>query len=100
MKKILILGSTGFIGRNTAEYFAQNSNMEVYGTYLKSPPLDQKNVQMIQADLTNKEDVDRVVKGKNIIIQAAAVTSGIKDVAENPHAFISDNAVMNSLIFN
>ena len=98
MKKILILGSTGFIGRNAAEYFADNSDLEVYGTYFKSPPLDHKNIQMIQADLTNKNEVDHVVRGKNIIIQAAAVTSGIKDVAENPHAFISDNAVMNSLI--
>lgn len=98
MKKILILGSTGFIGRNAAEYFADNSDLEVYGTYFKSPPLDHKNIQMIRADLTNKDEVDHVVRGKNIIIQAAAVTSGIKDVAENPHAFISDNAVMNSLI--
>ncbi len=98
MKKILILGSTGFIGRNAAEYFAENSDLEVYGTYFKSSPLDHKNIQMIRADLTNKDDVDRVIRGKNIIIQAAAVTSGIKDVAENPHAFISDNAVMNSLI--
>ena len=29
-KKILILGATGFIGRNTAEYFAENEDYEVY----------------------------------------------------------------------
>ena len=54
---------------------------------------------MIRVDLTNKADVDRVIQGMDIVLQAAAVTSGIKDVADNPHAFISDNAVMNSLIF-
>jgi nucleoside-diphosphate-sugar epimerase len=35
----------------------------------------------------------------DVIIQAAAITSGIKDVSENPHKIIADNAVMNSLIF-
>ena len=99
MKKILILGATGFIGRNSAEYFAEKSDFEVYGTYFNSSPLDHNNIQMIRVDLTNKADVDRVIQGMDIVLQAAAVTSGIKDVADNPHAFISDNAVMNSLIF-
>lgn len=99
MKRILVLGATGFIGRNTAEYFANQTDFEVYGTYLKSPPLNHSKIQMVQADLTKQVDVDRVIKGMNFVIQAAAVTSGIKDVADNPHAFISDNAVMNSLIF-
>ena len=98
-KKILILGATGFIGRNTAEYFADHTDFEVYGSYFKSPPLKHSKIQMVQADLTKQVDADRVIRGMNFVIQAAAVTSGIKDVAENPHAFISDNAVMNSLIF-
>jgi len=98
-KKLLILGATGFIGKNTAEYFATKPNFEVFGTYFQSPPLENENIQMLQADLTNKNDVDRVLQGMDIVVQAAAVTSGIKDVADNPHAFISDNAVMNSLIF-
>jgi GDP-L-fucose synthase len=97
-KKILILGATGFIGRNTAEYFANNTDFEVYGSYLKSRPLNHPKIQMVHADLTKQVDVDRVIKGMNFVVQAAAVTSGIKDVADNPHAFISDNAVMNSLI--
>ena len=98
-KKILILGATGFIGRNSAEYFAGQAGYEVYGTYFSSPPLSQANIQMQQADLTKQEDVDRVVRGMDVVIQAAAVTSGIKDVADSPHSFISDNAVMNSLVF-
>jgi len=98
-KKILILGATGFIGRNTAEYFAAKSDFEVYGTYSNSSPFTHDNIQMLKADLTKREDVDHVIKGMDVVVQAAAVTSGIKDVADNPHAFISDNAVMNSLIF-
>lgn len=98
-KKILVLGATGFIGRNLVEYFANQSDIEVYGTYYKSVPVKYSNIQMIRADLTSKLDVDRVTKGMDVIIQAAAVTSGSKDVINNPVIHITDNAVMNSLIF-
>lgn len=52
-RKILICGSTGFIGRNIAESFAGNDDFEVYGTYFKSPPLNNPKIKMIQADLIN-----------------------------------------------
>jgi nucleoside-diphosphate-sugar epimerase len=99
MKKLLVCGATGFIGRNLAEYFADQSEYEVYGTYNDSEPLVNPKIQMIQADLTKKEDVDRVVKGMEIIIQAAATTSGAKEILGKPYYHVTDNAVMNSLIF-
>lgn len=98
-KKILVCGATGFIGRNIAESFAKGDDFEVYGTYLNSEPLDNPRIKMIQADLTNKEDVDRALKGIDLIIQAAATTSGAKDIITKPYYHVTDNAVMNSLIF-
>lgn len=99
-KKMLVCGATGFIGRNMAEYFAEKNNVEVYGTYRNSKPLDNPRIKMIQADLTRKEDVDRVIKGGiDILVQAAATTSGAKDTITKPYYHVTDNAVMNSLIF-
>jgi len=98
-KKILVCGATGFIGKNIVESFAKRGNFEVYGTYLKSKPLDNPRIKMIQANLTNKEDVHRALKGMDLIIQAAATTSGVKDVITKPYYHVTDNAVMNSLIF-
>ena len=98
-KKILVCGATGFIGRNIAESFAKGDDFEVHGTYLNSEPLDNPKIKMIQADLTNKEDVDRALKGIDLIIQAAATTSGAKDIITKPYYHVTDNAVMNSLIF-
>jgi nucleoside-diphosphate-sugar epimerase len=98
-KKMLICGSTGFIGRNIAEYFAQTDDYEIYGTYFKSPPIIHPNIKMIYADLTNKDDIDRVIAGVDILIQAAATTSGAKEIITMPYYHVTDNAVMNSLIF-
>lgn len=98
-KKILICGATGFIGRNIAEHFRQLDDFEVFGTYFKTVPSGYDGITMIKADLTRKEDVDKLLKGKNIIIQAAAATSGAKEIITKPYYHVTDNALMNALIF-
>jgi len=98
-KKILVCGSTGFIGRNIAEALAEKDEFEVFGTHFLTPALNNPGITPIHVDLTNAEQVDRVVQGKDIIIQAAATTSGSKDIVTRPYVHVTDNAVMNSLIF-
>ncbi len=99
MKKVLVCGATGFIGRNIVEALAKRDDVELYGTYFTSKPLQTPKVQMRFADLRNDDDVNDVVKGMDIIIQAAATTSGAKDIFNRPYYHVTDNAVMNSLIF-
>lgn len=98
-KKILICGSTGFIGKNVAESLAKNDNFEIYGTYLKSEPLKNSKIKMIKTDLTDKDDVNNAIKGMDVIIQAAATTSGAKDIINKPYYHVTDNTIMNALIF-
>ncbi len=98
-RKILVCGVTGFIGRNIAEYYADKPSYEVYGTYLDSLPFSNPNIKFIKADLRDIYQVESVVKGMDIIIQAAATTSGAKDIVNTPYYHVTDNAVMNSLIF-
>ncbi|MEI6207214.1 MAG: NAD(P)-dependent oxidoreductase [Desulfuromonadales bacterium] len=98
-KKILILGASGFIGRNLAEFFAARDDFEVYGTCLSSQHISHAGVKMVRADLTRREDMDAVLAGMDVVIQAAAVTSGSKDIHMRPYTHITDNALMNSLLF-
>ncbi|MBI4430172.1 MAG: NAD-dependent epimerase/dehydratase family protein [Candidatus Omnitrophica bacterium] len=102
-KKLLILGASGFIGRNLLSYYASKPEFEVWGTYLKNPlpPNAQipSRVKLLKADLTDKTEVNDVIKGKDIVIQAAATTSGAKDIVSKPYYHVTDNAVMNSLLF-
>jgi len=98
-KKVLVCGSTGFIGRNIAEFLANNSEYEVYGSYFNSPPLENPKTTPLKADLRNAHEVDNIIKGKDIVIQAAATTSGSRDIISRPYIHVTDNALMNSLIF-
>jgi GDP-L-fucose synthase len=98
MKKILICGATGFIGRNLTECFADKAEYEVYAVWHKRPSFEIANVTWLQGDLRQAEDVDRLIKGMDIVVQAAATTSGSKDIVTRPFIHVTDNAVMNSVL--
>jgi GDP-L-fucose synthase len=98
-RKILICGATGFIGRNVAESFAGRPDCEVVGVYNKRPPFACPGLDWVKADLTDPDDIERVVRGVDTIVQAAATTSGSKDIVTRPYIHVTDNAVMNSLLF-
>lgn len=98
MKKILICGGTGFIGRNLVEYYSNRKDYTIYAVWHDCSPFEIENVTWLQGDLLNGVDVDRLVAGMDIIIQAAATTSGAKDIINRPYIHVTDNAVMNSLL--
>lgn len=101
--KVLVCGATGFIGRNLVERLSARDDMEVYGTYFKTQPsgsiVNNDRVSLVNVDLTNTDQVNRVIEGKDIVIQAAAVTSGARDTVNRPYIHVTDNAVMNSILF-
>ena len=70
MKKMLILGATGFIGQNLADFFTKTRKYQVV-THSSTT-----------ADLTCAKDVDTLMSTiePDIVIQAAASTTGSKDV--------------------
>ena len=96
MKKILILGATGFIGKNLAMSFAKKQ--KIFCVYNSKKPFKNKNIKWIKFDLTNEKGSVNIFKNIDVVIQAAATTSGSKDIIERPYIHVADNAVMNSLI--
>ena len=99
MKNILLCGATGFIGRNLLEHFTNNSKYKVRAVYHnKSAVEGYDNVEWCQANLNDPSDVDRIMKGIDVVLQFAATTSGAKDITTKPFIHVTDNAVMNSLL--
>jgi len=98
-KKVLICGASGFIGRNIFEALVKNSEIEVVGTY-NSHPFYSPTSSLRKVDLTSKKDVNKLLdENFDVVIQAAATTSGSKTIKEHPEIHITDNAIMNSLVF-
>jgi GDP-L-fucose synthase len=100
-KRILVCGATGFIGRNMIEYFANDKNFELHAVYNKRPVFNDKRVIWHNYDLTNDRHVSELFKKvkPQHVIQAAATTSGVKDIVSRPQIHVTDNAVMNSYLF-
>jgi len=97
-QRVLILGATGFIGRNLAEKFCDDPRFEVVLGYNVKPKYKINNGRWIRADLTHYNEVHQIIKNIDILIQSAAATSGSKDIINSPEIHVTDNAIMNSLI--
>ena len=100
--KVLVCGASGFIGGNVLTHFARDKRFELFAVFHKTA-IDQERFRnckfkILHADLTNSADVTRVLKGKDVVIQAAATTSGAHDIINRPYHHVTDNAVMNSLL--
>ena len=79
-QRVLVCGATGFIGRNILERLAERPDLDVTGVVHRTAPegalTTHSGIRLVEADLTNKDDVARVLRGQDILIQAAAVTTG------------------------
>ena len=95
---LLILGGSGFIGKNLVNYYKKKKEYNVFATYLNSKVTFEKKVKWIKVDLRKPNTVNKITKNKDIIIQAAATTSGSKDIINKPYIHVTDNALMNSVL--
>ena len=95
---ILVLGATGFIGRNITEKLALNPDYNIYAVNFRSPQYESRNVKWLNVNLCEIEQVKGLFNNIDIVIQAAATTSGADEIINRPETHVTDNAIMNSLI--
>ena len=97
-QRVLVCGATGFIGRNLVEALSSRADLEVHAVRFTRPAYDLAGVTWHQADLRDAAAVGALLKGFDVVIQAAATTSGSRDIVATPYIHVTDNAVMNSLL--
>ena len=99
--KVVLLGASGFIGSHILEFLSKQEKVNVVATYYSREIKQYKssdNYKIIKADLRNPEEVRGLLVDADMVIQAAAITTGSSDVVNQPHVHVTDNAIMNSLI--
>lgn len=97
-QKILVCGATGFIGHNIVERLALRDDFDVHAVWHERPAYDLPGVTWHKADLRQADQVANLLCDTDIVIQAAAATSGSKDTLSQPHIHVTDNALMNSVL--
>lgn len=99
---MLICGADGFIGKSALDHFKEE--YEITATIFNKLYPDKgivDDVDFVSVDLRNELEVIALFDSKkfDVVLQAAATTTGAKDVVERPYVHVTDNAVMNSWIF-
>jgi GDP-L-fucose synthase len=96
-KKILVTGSSGFIGSNLLLKLTKNKNYKVYGTIFKTKPkIKSKKIKYMRANLIKSKDCLRVTKNIDIVVMCAANSSGAKVMTTTPLVHLTSNLIMNA----
>ena len=96
MKKMLICGANGFIGKNLINHFI--GKYDVRAVDITLPATLRGDVEWMQLDLRNQDDVKKAVADVDIILHYAATTTGAADIVSKPYIHVTDNVVMTSLL--
>lgn len=96
MKKILITGGAGFIGRHLADALLRHGDYQVRVLDNESlgerVHLDLTQVEFLEGDLRSKDDVARALDGQDAVVHLAADTR-VMDSIENPAHNFENNVI-------
>jgi GDP-L-fucose synthase len=93
--KILILGATGFVGRNLAErlYKEGYTNLRNHGFSRKLEGFGES----VQGDLRDENFVNSIMEGVDVVFHCAASTSNAVDTIYAPLLHVTPNVIINAL---
>ena len=96
-RKVIVAGAAGFVGSNLIPRLLDAGAIVRATLHESAARVDDSRIEYVTADLTRKEDCERVVQDQEIFLNCAANTSGAATIATTPMAHVTPNVVMNSL---
>jgi UDP-glucose 4-epimerase len=89
--RVLITGGCGFIGSNLIETLRRNQSCEIRVLDNESSgsarDIAQFDVELIEGDITEVSDVNRALKGVDVVVHLAADTRVLDSIANPEHNF-------------
>ena len=92
--KVLVIGASGFIGRNLYE------TLEAQGVDVTGSQFTGSDSRFVCCDLTNYEMTKLLIKDYDYVFMAAAKTYGVGLFANRPEALVRESVVMNANVFH
>lgn len=104
MKKIVILGASGFIGFNLLLYYSKIKNYKIIATYNlnnKRAKFQRKNITWVKVNLkNNSQKVKKILNNADIVFHCAAFSQGSKIILNKPLSLITENYLINNCILD
>jgi GDP-L-fucose synthase len=104
MKKIAILGASGFIGFNLLEEYSKKKNLKIYALYnqnKKRKKFNKKNITWVGCDLKKPDNnIIKILKNADLVFHCAAFSQGSDTIINNPLSLIAQNYIINNNILN
>lgn len=98
-KNVLVTGGADFIGAHIVqELLKQSARVRIVTNDKQSFLPADKNLEIIQGDLTKQEDCQRAAEGVNFIFHAAGPATGAAATASNPMKSITANLLLTAQI--
>ena len=100
MSTFLILGASGFIGRNILEFFSNldKHNIIAVANTSRAPTGLRDNVEWLNLDLRYPDSIKRLPSSADCVFQFSASTSAGNSLENKKLSFIYDNALINTNI--
>ena len=93
--KILVNGSSGFIGSNFLEAITKINRFTVFATFNKTLPKKRiPNVKYLQADLSSKDDCEKIVKGIDYVVMLAGNLSTFATFQNRPLGYVPETTII------
>ena len=94
--KVFVCGGSGFIGSHVCDVLHARGHWVRKGCWSTMPNFQDKRFENYYGDLRGKSACAWGCRGMEAVVMCAAVTSGAKDIVENPLLHAIDNTVMNT----